>query len=59
MADTREEQDNAWRLWHLLNELNSLLWERYESEFIERHLAEEDRRLSIESDACESESLPF
>ena len=58
MADTREEQDNAWRLWHLLNELNSLLWERYESEFIERHLAEEDRRLSIESDAPESESLP-
>ena len=59
MPDTRKEQDNAWRLWHLLNELNSLLWERYESEFIERHLAEEDRRLSIESDACESESLPF
>jgi hypothetical protein len=59
MPDTRKEQDNAWRLWHLLNELNSLLWERYESEFIERHLAEEDRRLSIESDAPESESLPF
>jgi hypothetical protein len=58
MPDTRKEQDNAWRLWHLLNELNSLLWERYESEFIERHLAEEDRRLSIESDAPESESLP-
>jgi len=58
MADTREEQDNAWRLWHLLNELNSLLWERYESEFIERHLAEEDRRSGIESDAPESESLP-
>jgi hypothetical protein len=59
MPDTRKEQDNAWRLWHLLNELNSLLWERYESEFIERYLAEEDRRLSIESDAPESESLPF
>ena len=59
MPDTRKEQDNEWRLWHLLNELNSLLWERYESEFIERHLAEEDRRLSIESDAPESESLPF
>jgi len=24
MPDTRKEQDNAWRLWHLLNELNRL-----------------------------------
>ena len=59
MPDTRDEQEIAWRLWHLLEELNSLLWERYESEFIQRHLAEEDRRWFIKSDAHESEPSPF
>lgn len=59
MHDTRTEQDTAWRLWHLLEELNNLLWERYESEFIQRDLAEEDRRWSINSDAHENEQQPF
>lgn len=57
MNDTRSEQDRAWRIWNLLLELQDLLWDRYESEFIERHLAEEDRRWSIKSDAFEED--PF
>lgn len=59
MPDTRNEQDMAWRLWNLLEELERFLWERYESEFIERHLAEEDRRWFIKSDAHESDQSPF
>jgi len=57
MHDT--EQEMAWRLWNLLTELESFLWERYESEFIERHLSEEDRRQSIKSDAFEDQPYPF
>ena len=59
MHDTKNEQEMAWRLWHLLAELESVLWERYESEFIERHLSEEDRRQSIKTDAFDGELYPF
>jgi hypothetical protein len=59
MHDNSNEQEAAWRLWNLLEDLSTILWERYESEFIERHLAEEDRRWSIKSDACETDPFPF
>jgi hypothetical protein len=59
MHDIRNEREQAWRLWNLLAELESFLWERYEEDFIQRHLAEEDRRWSIKSDAFEEDPLPF
>lgn len=59
MPNPRNEQETAWRLWYLLEELNSLLWERYESEFVDRHLAEEDQRWFIKSEAHESDQTPF
>jgi len=59
MHDKRDEQEKAWHFWNLLLELEHLLWDRYESAFIERHLAEEDRWLSMMSDTSDNESLPF
>lgn len=59
MHDNQKEQEKAWLLWNLLEELSSFLWERYEQEFIERHLAEEDERQHIMSDAPNNDLLPF
>jgi hypothetical protein len=59
MIGMDKEQDTAWRLWHLLEQLDSLLWERYESEFIERHLCEEDRRQAMAEEPQDPDPYPF
>ena len=51
----REEVMDAWRLWHQLQILSDSIWNRYESDFIELSLAEEDRRQRIAGD----DQLPF
>jgi hypothetical protein len=54
-ADDREELYDAWRLWHQLQALSDSIWKRYEPDFIELCIAEEDRRRQITGD----EPLPF
>jgi len=27
----------AWKIWHLISQLNDLIWDYYEDEFIEKH----------------------
>ena len=44
---------------HQLVELSESIWQRYEDEFIERHLAQEERRERIESDSLIDQSYPF
>ena len=34
----------AWKLWHLVEELNDLIWNRYEDEFLQRHLQEQEQQ---------------
>ena len=41
MKDQNEIQV-ARQIWDLINTLNELLWDRYEKEFLEIHLKEED-----------------
>jgi hypothetical protein len=41
MKDQREIQI-AWEIWNLIEKLNNLLWNRYEQEFLEIYLREED-----------------
>ena len=39
---TQKEIQTAWEIWALINRLNDLLWDRYDDEFIEIDLKEED-----------------
>lgn len=41
MRDQKEIQI-AFEIWNLTNKLNDLLWDRYEEEFLEIYLKEED-----------------
>jgi hypothetical protein len=41
MKDQKEAQI-ASETWNLINKLSDLLWDRYEEEFLEIHLKEED-----------------
>ena len=41
MKDEKEIQ-TAWQIWYLINRLNDLLWNRYEQDFIEIYLREEE-----------------
>lgn len=41
MKDQKEIQI-AFEIWNLTNKLNDLLWDRYEEEFLEIYLKEED-----------------
>ncbi len=41
MKDQKEIQI-AFEIWNLTNKLNDLLWDRYEQEFLEIYLREED-----------------
>jgi len=41
MKDQKEIQV-AFEIWNLTNKLNNLLWDRYEEEFLEIYLKEED-----------------
>ena len=41
MKDQKEVQI-ALEIWNLINKLNDLLWDRYEEEFLEIYLKEED-----------------
>ena len=38
---TEKEIQTAWEIWILINQLNDLLWDRYDNEFIEIDLQEE------------------
>jgi hypothetical protein len=58
MASTTGDQKellDAWRLWHQLQALSDSIWKRYEPDFIELCIAEEDRRQQITGD----DPLPF
>jgi hypothetical protein len=50
MKDEKEIQ-TAWEIWILINRLNDLLWDRYEKEFPDLDLQEEEDKFlrSIES----------
>lgn len=50
ITDDREELFEAWRLWHQLQALSDSIWKRYEPDFIELCIAEEDRRQLIPGD---------
>ena len=41
MKDQKEIQ-SAFEIWNLTNKLSDLLWDRYEEEFLEIYLKEED-----------------
>lgn len=43
MEDQKEVQI-ALEVWNLINKLNDLLWNRYEEEFLEIYLKEEDHK---------------
>ena len=43
MKDEKEVQ-LAWTLWNLIEKLNDLLWDRYELDFIETHMKEEEQK---------------
>jgi hypothetical protein len=43
MNDEKEAQ-LAWDLWNLIEKLNNLLWDRYEYQFIEYHMKEEEQK---------------
>jgi hypothetical protein len=43
MKEERESQI-AWEVWNLLEKLNDLLWNRYEKEFIDLMMAEEQEQ---------------
>lgn len=34
----------AWEIWNLIDRLNTLIWDRYEDEFIETYLREEEKK---------------
>ena len=38
---TEKEIQTAWEIWTLINQLNDILWDRYDDEFIEIDLQEE------------------
>ena len=42
----REEKEiqTAWEIWNQINQLNDLLWERYEDSFLQIFLQEEDEK---------------
>ncbi|MFH1674445.1 MAG: hypothetical protein ABIF87_13590 [Pseudomonadota bacterium] len=41
MKDQKEIQI-AWEIWNLIEKLNNLLWDRYEDDFLELYLREEE-----------------
>jgi len=41
MKDQKEIQI-AWEIWNLIEKLNNLLWDRYEDDFLEIYLREEE-----------------
>ncbi len=46
-----QEVKTAWTIWHLMEKLNALIWDRYENEFIEQALdLEEEKYCQEQSD---------
>ena len=43
MKDGKEIQ-TAWEIWNRINQLNDLLWERYEESFLQIYLQEEEEK---------------
>lgn len=54
MNDENEVQI-AWTIWHLIARLNELIWDRYENEFIEKHLKLEENNYW----QCQADNDPF
>jgi len=56
----KTEAKCAWVLWELFTDFNNLLWDRYEEEFLEFILQEEDptKKEQLITDEAEDE-LPF
>ena len=49
----------VWDLLRQIEKVNSLLWRRYNVEFMELDRAEIERRISIENDSVTDEPYPF
>ena len=47
--ENRTEAKLAWSLWHLLQNLNDLLWQCYEEDFINFAMEEEDQNWKLEN----------
>ena len=43
MKDQKEIQ-TAWETWNVIEKLNNLLWDRYEDDFIEIYLRDEENK---------------
>ena len=41
---TKEEIQIAWEIWNRINQLNDLLWDRYEDSFLHIYLKEEEEK---------------
>jgi hypothetical protein len=55
--DTRDKEfELAWQLWNLLTDLSQLIWNRHESDFVDRIISEEEE---LERMKRENERLPF
>jgi len=52
------EPQLAWALWHGLAKLSTLLWERYEEDFLKFTEEERARRGSVSEEELEAE-IPF
>ena len=59
MMDDKEELLLAWDLLRQLEKVESLLWNRYTTAFMELDRAEIERRLKIESDSATEGCYPF
>ena len=61
MKDQKEIQ-LAWDIWNRINELSDLLWDRYDEEFTQICLQEEDPTLHTQEApelAGEDEAVPY
>jgi len=38
----KNEIQLAWNIWILISKLNDLLWDRYEDQFVQQHLKEDE-----------------
>ena len=53
-----DEVKVAWMLWQVLVDFTNLLWDRYEKDFIDRCLDEEEQK-EIERHMVDDRDVPF
>jgi hypothetical protein len=54
------DEEKAWRLWHLMQEVSDALWDRNKRAFMEFCVREDERSGSIKAGCAETEDdLPF